>query len=284
MTPGKIPHPIPYQGSKRQLATRILAHVRGPVETLVEPFAGSAAMTLAAAHAGRADRFLLGDALAPLAALWAAILEDAAGLADAYEAVWRAQLGRPRTHYDEVRAAFNAEGGAARLLFLLARCVKGAVRFNEAGAFNQSPDRRRLGTHPARMRASLAAAHALLAGRARVRAADYAELCEAAGPRDLVYLDPPWQGTSGPRDRRYVAPLDLDRFVATLDALNRRGVRYLVSLDGRRGDRVYGAALPAHLRLARVELPAGRSTQATLLGRAETTVESLYLSPAITGA
>jgi DNA adenine methylase len=35
------------------------------------------------------------------------------------------------------------------------------------------------------------------------------------------------------------------------------------------------------LRLHHVELHAGRSSQATLLGRAEITIESLYLSPAL---
>jgi DNA adenine methylase len=39
--------------------------------------------------------------------------------------------------------------------------------------------------------------------------------------------------------------------------------------------------LPERLRLHLVELDAGRSSQATLLGRDEVTVESLYLSPAL---
>jgi DNA adenine methylase len=39
--------------------------------------------------------------------------------------------------------------------------------------------------------------------------------------------------------------------------------------------------LPAKLHLTLVELEAGRSTQSTLLGRDEMTIESLYLSPAL---
>ena len=38
------------------------------------------------------------------------------------------------------------------LLFLLAKCVKAAVRYNAKGEFNQSPDKRRLGRNPAMMR------------------------------------------------------------------------------------------------------------------------------------
>ncbi len=43
------PHPIPYQGSKRRLAAAILAHAPSGVRRLIEPFAGSAAISLAAA-------------------------------------------------------------------------------------------------------------------------------------------------------------------------------------------------------------------------------------------
>ncbi len=46
-------------------------------------------------------------------------------------------------------------------------------------------------------------------------------------------------------------------------------------------NRSYGKPLPAKLHLTLVEIEAGRSSQATLLGRDEMTVESLYLSPAL---
>lgn len=36
----KIPHPIQYQGSKRNLAPMILRYFPENVETLIEPFAG----------------------------------------------------------------------------------------------------------------------------------------------------------------------------------------------------------------------------------------------------
>lgn len=278
------PHPIPYQGSKRRLAARVLAHVPRDVDTLWEPCCGSAAITLAAARDQRARRFVLGDSLAPLCALWQLILDEPAALAAEYQRLWFAQREAPRAWYDRVRDAFNADHDPAKLLFLLARCVKSAVRFNAAGAFNQSPDRRRRGTRPERMRAQLLGASALLAGRAEVRAGDYAAALEHATARDLVYLDPPWQGTSGARDRRYHQQHERERFVADLERLIARGVRVIVSYDGRSGERGYGEPLPAHLGLSQVELHAGRSAQATLLGRERDTVESLYLSRSLVDA
>ena len=65
-----VPHPIPYQGSKRRLAAAILSHVEaGRYERLIEPFAGSAAVTLAAANSMKFKRFEIGDRLEPLVML-----------------------------------------------------------------------------------------------------------------------------------------------------------------------------------------------------------------------
>jgi DNA adenine methylase len=274
-----VPHPIPYQGSKRQLARRILGFLPGRFATFYEPFAGSAAMTLAVASRGLAERHVLGDSLAPLVGIWRAILEEPEAFAGRYRAIWEAQLGREREHYDEVRARFNRDRDPAALLYLLARCVKNAVRFNGEGDFNQSPDNRRLGVHPDRMLREVLAASALLRGRTAAVVADYEDLLRRATPRDLVYMDPPYQGTSKSRDARYHQKLDLDRFIRALEALRGRGVPCAISFDGRTGSKSHGRELPEELGLVRVDLEAGRSTQATLLGRDEITVESLYLSP-----
>ena len=119
---------------------------------LVEPFAGSAAVTLAAAARGVFDEYLLGDALAALAGIWEKVLEQPEELAGGYGTVWRDQLADPRRAYDDARESFNATGDPVLFLYLLARCVKGSVRFNSEGQFNQSPDNRRLGMRPEVMR------------------------------------------------------------------------------------------------------------------------------------
>jgi DNA adenine methylase len=53
----RVPHPISYQGSKRNVAPAILGCFPPRVGTLIEPFAGSAAFTLAAATRGLAPHF-----------------------------------------------------------------------------------------------------------------------------------------------------------------------------------------------------------------------------------
>src|SRR5687767_11804598 len=99
----RVPHPLPYQGSKRRLAAAILAEAgRRPYDALFEPFCGSAALTLAAAARGVAPRFVLGDSLPPLIALWREIVARPAHVASTYGALWRAQHRDP-DHYERVR-------------------------------------------------------------------------------------------------------------------------------------------------------------------------------------
>jgi len=276
-----LPQPFQYQGSKRALAALILRYLPAGVTRLVEPFCGSAAVSIAAAGRARAMEFWLNDFNKPLAELLGLMINSPKELAKSYEDLWRAEHEDALEHYYQVRESFNRTGDARLLLYLLARCVKGAVRYNTEGLFNQSPDKRRLGTRPETMKANIAAISALLRGRTIVTSLSYADVLANVRPDDVVYMDPPYQGVCGERDSRYFAGISFDDFVAELGTLNHRKVRYLVSYDGRSGSRTYGKPLPAKLNLTLVEIEAGRSSQATLLGRAEMTVESLYLSPAL---
>ena len=277
----KVPHPIPYQGSKRNLASAILDYFPEHVDTLIEPFAGSAAMTLAAAARNVASHHLISDLNKPLIDLWRSMIQSPEKLAKQYEVLWKAQHGDRRKYYDDVRDEFNRAGKPDHFLYLLARCVKASVRYNANGEFNQSPDNRRMGALPETMRRQILGASHLLRGKTKLACLDYKEVVAQATVDDLIYLDPPYQGVCGSRDPRYLKSVLFDEFVEVLETLNFRNISYLVSYDGRTGERTHGRRLPERLRLHLVELKAGRSSQATLLGRDEETVESLYLSPTL---
>lgn len=272
------PHVLPYQGSKRKLAARILDYFPEDVDCLFEPFAGSAAVSLAAAANGLANRIELADKLDPLARLWSMVIQDPQTLIDEYEEHWKSQHFDPRAYFAKVREGYNKTQSPSALLYLVARCVKNSIRFNGKGEFNQGPDNRRLGLRPEKLAREVRKANLILKGIATVTSGDFREVLRTATPRDLVYMDPPWQGTSGQRDPRYAFLLDFDDLVEELDQLNNREVPFILSFDGTCGDRAYGRELPEQLSLERVELKAGRSSQATLLGRNEITIESLYLS------
>ncbi|MBC8373236.1 MAG: DNA adenine methylase [Planctomycetes bacterium] len=249
-------------------------------ECRIEPFAGSASISVAAAWRGRAHRFWLNDAHCALISLWQRIIHDPDGLSQDYRHIWEAQHGRDRKHYNEIRAEFNRTHKPELLLFLLARCVKAAIRYNRKGEFNNSPDHRRSGMRPDTMARNIHLVSEALGQDTRTTSYDYTVVLKEATTDDLVYMDPPYQGVCKDRDSRYVKAVQFDEFVEELDSLNQRSVPFVVSYDGRTGDKSYGKMLPNELNLQHAELLVGRSTQATLLGRNDDTYESLYVSEA----
>ncbi|RUT08334.1 hypothetical protein DSM106972_015020 [Dulcicalothrix desertica PCC 7102] len=273
-----IPHPVQYQGSKRNLAPDILKFLPKTVERLVEPFAGTAAISVAASWNRISQKFWLNDLNQPLVELLELIVEQPSTIAGTYEEIWNQQHSDSIEHYYQARYKFNQTNDPKILLYLLARCVKGAVRYNSEKLFNQSPDKRRKGTHPEKMRKNIEGVSKLLKGKCIFTCLDYKEVLAEVKPSDFVYIDPPYQGVCGERDSRYLAGINFDEFVDSLENLNRKQVPFAVSYDGRRGNKTFGNELPSHLKLKKIEIVVGRSSQATLLGRDEVTIESLYLS------
>ena len=274
----KTPQPIPYQGSKRQIASKILKHFPSSITRLVEPFCGSAALSIAVALRDPESKFWMNDAHEPLMHLWEEIINNPENISAQYTILWNDQLGRERQFFNDVRDRFNKNQEPADFLYLLARCVKSAVRYNNNGHFNNSPDNRRRGARPEEMRKRIFQTSSLLQNRVVLSSCDYKEILNDCTEEDLVYMDPPYQGVSEKHDHRYLPKIDHEEFWQELANLNARGIRYAVSYDGSSGNRRYGRTPPDFLNLTHITINAGRSTQATLLGRSDVTYESLYLS------
>ena len=276
-----LPHPIPYQGSKRKLAQMIDDYLPKGIDTFYEPFAGSAAMTIYAAHHRRAERFVVADSLEPMVDLLRSIVEEPDRTSARYGDVWMGQRDGEAGYFNEVRDRYNALREPVDLLYLICRCVKNAVRFNKDGRFTQSVDKRRLGMRPEKMRAAVLGVSRILRGRTEFRMGDWRETATDAGPGDFVYMDPPYLGTSIGRDKRYHQQLTQEALCEGLEELRQRGVPFALSYDGMTGGRAYGPPLPDALGLTRLLLHAGTSSQSTLSGRKEETVESLYVTPGL---
>jgi DNA adenine methylase len=276
-----IPHPFPYQGSKRGIAQYILLHFPSPFRCLIEPFCGSGAVSIAAASHRLAKQFWLNDLNQPLMDLWTEILERPNELVGGYEKLWNEQHPDKKEFFFRIRNEFNATHQPHHLLYLLARIVKGSVRYSAEGKFNQSADNRRWGMRPKTMRQQILGVSTLLSGKATLSAVDFHMVVMKADKDDLVYMDPPYQGISFTRDHRYYNGLSYDEFIDILQIMNEKDVSYIISYDGQTGGKTHGKLLPCKLSLKHLNIHAGRSSQATLLGYNHETVESLYLSPAL---
>ena len=279
---GTTPHIVQYQGSKRNLAPQILQYIPKRFNRLIEPFAGMAAITIAVSKQRRAERYLLNDLNEPLINVLKEAITNPQQLIEDYTRVWRGQLtyqGGSVEHFYKVRDDFNnGDQSAANMLYLLARCVKGSVRYSSAGQFNQSPDKRRMGTNPNNLARNVFLISSYLKDKTEFSSVDYREVTRNARRGDVVYMDPPYQGVCSSRDCRYFSGIDFNDFVECVDDLNRRGIDFIISYDGTCGDKQYGIDLPKELGLRKIMLNAGLSSQSLLLGKKETTVEALYLS------
>lgn len=277
----RLPHPIQYQGSKRNLAASILEFLPSKIDRLVEPFAGTGAISVAASAKNICHHFWINDLNQPLVRLIESIIERPEEISRKYAETWNQQHSDSINHYYQIREQFNKTLDPNIFLYVLARCVKGAVRYNTEGNFNQSPDKRRKGTQPDNMRKNIEGVSKLLKDKCTFTSLDYREILAEVKESDFVYMDPPYQGVCGSRDSRYLSGIDFDDFVLALDRLNQRGISFAISYDGQRGDTIFGNDLPKELNLKKIDLEVGRSSQSTLLGKNELTIESLYLSSSL---
>lgn len=274
----KIPHPIPYQGSKRNLAADILRFFPQKIDRLIEPFAGSAAITIASAYYFKANKFIVNDINEPLINLWDKIVNEPQSIIRDYHHIWNNQLGNEEEFYYQIRDNFNQTKEPKYLLFLLAKCVKAAVRYNAEGNFNQSPDKRRKGRLPENMRNDILNVSNLLKDKVTFYSVEYEKILDMATENDLVYMDPPYQGTAKNGGFRYMEDLNHENFVISLYKLNKRNIPFILSYDGRTDNKTYGEELPKELNLHKIEIDAGRSSIATLHSRNERTYEAVYIS------
>jgi len=197
------PHPIPYQGSKRKLAPKICKLFPKNIDTLIEPFCGSAAITLFSAQHNLAKRFLISDKQPELVELLFQIINKPDIIIREYTRIWNGYIDGDTEYFNKIRDKFNIFRDPADLLYLIVRCVKNAIRFNSSGNFTQSADKRRRGTNPKKITESIHRTSLLLKNKTKIMCNDFQNIIKMADNNDFIYMDPPYYGTSLGKDKRY---------------------------------------------------------------------------------
>lgn len=270
--PGRavVPSLIKWTGSKRSQADEISSMFPSSRARYIEPFLGSGAMLFVGAHPGA----LAGDIYSPLIQLWKIVQAEPDRVVADYSRKWAALQERLPSYFYEVRDRFNQEGDPLDLNFLMRTCVNGIVRFNDEGHFNNSFHLSRKGMEPSRFGSVVAQWSKRLKGVQFV-AQDYEATLDDAREGDFAYLDPPYAGTK----QRYAADFCPGRLWEVLERLNSRGVRWALSFDGSRGQKVYLQELPRELYVRHVSIASGHSPVGRVLnGPIEMVHESLYLN------
>ena len=153
-------------------------------------------------------------------------------------------------------------------------CVNGLIRFNANGDFNNSLHHTRPGISPDSLEKIIMDWSKHIQGSEFI-AADYTITTETAKEGDLIYLDPPYFHTKG----RYYGTIDFDAFLAYLEQLNSKGIKYMLSFDGIRGEDDFTVELPKELYKRHEFIPSGNSSFKKVMDKESIQVlESLYLN------
>jgi DNA adenine methylase len=217
---------LKWVGGKTSLLPELLRHVPTRYRRYHEPFVGGGALFFSVA----ARRAVLSDNNAELVHCYQQVRDDVhAMLATLARHVYE------RAHYQSVRALdplqLSSAERAARFIYLNKTCFNGLWRVNRAGRFNVPIGRY---TNPRFYDpGALLAASSALAQTELVHA-PFEEAVVKAGPGDFVYLDPPYDPVSATSSfASYTADGftwdDQKRLARACIALNRRGVRFLLS-------------------------------------------------------
>lgn len=246
----KYPSIIKWSGSKRLVATQLAEHFP-TFKRYFEPFVGGGSMLpYSNGKVGFAS-----DIISELINLWETIKQNPDEVAKEYRTRWeKLQKEGPDIYY-EVRDSFNKTRNSHDFLFLTRTCVNGLIRFNSDGDFNNSFHLSRAGIAPNRLEPQL-----YLWSKAiqniTFKACDYRDTLSIAEKGDFVFLDPPYGGTKG---RYQTISFDIEAFFSELERLNSIGVKWMLTFDGKAGERTYSFAPPAELYKSKFPIFTGNS-------------------------
>lgn len=211
-------------GNKQRFAHEIASYFPVSFERYLEPFLGAGGVLGVLAPA----RAVASDCLEPLMGIWHQLSGAPGQLVTWYAERWERYQDDRVSTYENIKASFNAAPNAADLLFLSRSCYGGVVRFRKDG-YMSTPAGVHAPITPQKF-ASRVAAWARRTAGARFVCSDFEETMDQAGPRDVVYCDPPYSDTQA---ILYGAQaFSLDRLYAAIDRTKRRGAFVALSIDG----------------------------------------------------
>lgn len=218
---------------------------------------------------------IAGDIIPELIHLWIAIRDEPELITKEYTLRWKRLQNEGHKAYYEIRDAFNTTRNPHDFLFLSRTCVNGLIRFNKNGNFNNSLHHTRPGIEPERL-SKLVFQWSRFTQEVTFLVADYHQTLKNAKLGDLVFLDPPYHGTKG----RYIpTSFDFQKFYLELERLNHIGVKWVLTFDGKAGERAYQVTVPTNLYKTVLGLPTGNSPFTKLMKISlDTVIESVYLN------
>ena len=263
---------IKWSGSKRSQATEIMKYIPEQYETYYEPFVGGGSILYALSP----QKAVCGDICEPLIKLWNEIKNNPYQLADEYCVRWERLQNEGADAYYSIRDHFNDTNNPYDLMFLSRTCINGLIRFNRDGMFNSPFHHKRPGINPESLKKIILDWSEHIK-HVSFNACDYKKTTSEAKEGDFVYLDPPYFHTSG----MYYGlnTIDFEDFFRFLKYLNDKGVKYMLSFDGKRGEKDRTVEIPSELYERHFLIPSGNSSfERIVKGEKKFVYESIYMN------
>jgi len=270
VTSKRFPPVIKWSGSKRSVANYLSKYIPRS-KRYFEPFLGGGALL----PFRKIQTGFASDVIPELIALWNAIKTNPEKVSAEYRKRWEKLQKNGYEVFYLIRDNFNATRNEYDFLFLTRTCVNGLIRYNNQGEFNNSFHITRPGINPKSLNDIIFQWHFVIKDIEFFNC-DYRELTAIAKKDDFIFFDPPYGGTKG----RYTKEkFDLNNFFDELAKLNNKGVKWILTFDGKAGNRNYMYELPISLYCHKVIIQTGQSPFSKLMNTSIDNVnESVYLN------
>lgn len=261
---------IKWTGSKRSQADELISYFPKEINTYYEPFLGSGAVL----GQLKPIKAVCSDVNKPLIELWENIKDNPKKVITSYKKNWDSLQEEGHTFFYSVRDKFNKKQSPLDFLFLTRTCVNGLIRYNQKGEFNNSLHHTRKGINPSSLERIILSWSNIIKPY-KFFNQSYELTTKNAKVGDFVYLDPPYFNTGS----QYFGSIDFDKFICYLEELNKKGIKYALSYDGKRGEESFVINLPKHLYKRHIMLHSGNSAFGKVQNKkVEKVYESLYLN------
>ena len=232
---------IKWTGSKRSQADEIIEYFPKKIDTYFEPFCGGCSMMSRLLDSDiEVNHIICSDLNKDLIELWKKIDTSPDRILKKYTEMWNElnstdDIDKKRKYFEQKRYEYNMTHDPYIFFFIMRTCTNGMPRYNKNGQFNNSFHLTRNGIKPDNLKPILEEWYYKLC-RFNITFVNcsYEKIFEIATQNDFLYLDPPYFGVT--KNTMYYGGLDFEKFFNELRKLNDKGVKYLMSFDGKSGN------------------------------------------------
>lgn len=274
---------IKWSGSKRSQCEEILSYFPEKIDTYYEPFCGGCSMLMGLINSGiSVKKYVCSDLNEDLINLWNTIKNDPGSIYESYKNLWEelnkdSDVDRKRTFFEQQRDIYNREHSPLVFFFIMRTTTNGMPRYNREGKFNNGFHLTRNGIEPERLYPILMEwSDKLNKHNVEFRHCSYESILKELKPGDFVYMDPPYYNTKG----MYFGGIDFTMFFLFLETLCVKGVKYILSFDGKSGSVDNTCDVPGVCYKKHMYIKSGNSSFKRTIGKDKNAMvyESLYLN------